>query len=914
MEIETEVVVQRTLFDYAALSVENSVIVQQRTSEIKSLVKRVASDIVEIGGKLADVRARLKDGKGGKFKDWLETEFPEWSQRTAYNYLTVWEKFGSADFAVDGIAPSALYLLSAPSTPEASREMAKQLVQSGYKVSHSVAEELVRQTKPKKLKQAELIEELDDLDRGEDEPPPIEVYIERSELDGMDRINACQKIGEGKPVEFYDYEGEPVIITGSVSSGAEGMISVEGWRIVPENDAKGVTPPERGEFETQSYIGTPVNVGTKKRPDWWVIVGPQYEFKRKPREEAQKSWALGIGQSAAPVVNSLPTPGSAQKRSAPEMASAEFFPRPEGWFDTEIEIRIRLLPGDGAKMRKIRYEVRADESNDGEPFTSEDYDEEMLLRLLPDGAYKLVERVAEAFVPGSALTKDPKELRREALARYRSVPVETVVLEDEEDYQAKWLAGLSKEEREKYDSAPCRCGHARYIHDGDDCAGKCTALNCGKTSPVEGCSSYHCPICNTKGGHQANCTHYILGEGTPVQSEELKGTAWAEEEKPGPMELPQAEINRIAALNNCGRLGENKPLKLAYINGQPFLVTGAMGSGDAKNYQRVWAWVVKPLSDVGDENARDYQDAYREYSDRLQRSIKDRAVTYQPLSYQNVKIKVGTEKKFAWWVMCGPEVTFTSEDDIEAEPEDVNPPQLFVPKLEEALEHALLHHVQNAAKRWKLLQKNGATDAELLARVADEFEGDGGSTANGGWKVKGGKSPQFTWKRDGSTLKGKRLLAKVREVLQIGPPKPAETATVEVDDFTATRCEECKRIDGAHADTCSQRSNALTFEDYLAYARFTWPKSAELHAREWEVSREKDGEVAAWKLYWEELKGKGVNLSSDLCLCGHLKAKHDKHVGCLTLLDSGQSCQCVTFVASAKSEEPRRAKKGKAAK
>jgi ParB/RepB/Spo0J family partition protein len=107
--------------------------------------------------------------------------------------------------------------------------------------------------------------------------------------------------------------------------------------------------------------------------------------------------------------------------------------------------------------------------------------------------------------------------------------------------------------------------------------------------------------------------------------------------------------------------------------------------------------------------------------------------------------------------------------------DEVDLPQSDEPTLEDALEHALTSHVEGAATRWLRLQRNGATDAELLARIADEFQGCGGSSQNGGWRVKGGKSPEFTWFDDGplhkaQKLKGKRLLAKVREVLEIGAP------------------------------------------------------------------------------------------------------------------------------------------------
>jgi hypothetical protein len=123
-----------------------------------------------------------------------------------------------------------------------------------------------------------------------------------------------------------------------------------------------------------------------------------------------------------------------------------------------------------------------------------------------------------------------------------------------------------------------------------------------------------------------------------------------------------------------------------------------------------------------------------------------------------------------------------------------------------ALHHAL-HHIEDAAERWKSLQENGATDNELMVAVAREFAVSGGSTRHGGWNVRGGKNPHFAWETEFGvkTLRGKRLLAKVREVMEIGAPGQVLNATAEEDDFTAPRCYECGRIDGAHSDTCSQR-------------------------------------------------------------------------------------------------------------
>lgn len=412
------------------------------------------------------------------------------------------------------------------------------------------------------------------------------------------------------------------------------------------------------------------------------------------------------------------------------------------------------------------------------------------------------------------------------------------------------------------------------------------------------------------------------------------------------------------------------------------------------------------------------------------------------------------------------------DDEIEAEADDVSPPQLFVPKLEEALEHALLHHVQNAAKRWEPLQKNGATDAELTARISEEFSGEGGSSANGGWKVKGGKSPQFTWKSDGSTLKGKRMLAKVREVMGIGAhgqsndpnadhsavypndeieaadeddggtPFPTEYPQAEIermaescavweidnekpvkicyildqphvitgrepstdaeswasvsawqvlplenvgeasartikeanaeyekqfdepesdykplsykgvkincgskkkpdwwvivgseqrftvdysadypddeieaavnsdgaiaDDFTASRCDECGRIDGGHTKECSKNPARLTPDNYLAYAQAHYKTNHQSHARKMSVTGLMDDEIRAWK---QQQAGNGVATiptegSPDpriLCWCKHKYADHRNGTFC-----KKKTCGCNSFSWAGEPEQEKK--------
>ena len=110
---------QTTFFDYGELDTETRIVVQQRTSEIKALMKRAASDIIEIGQKLIEVRGKLADIRYGLFDGWIKSEF-DWTQRTAYRFIRVADVFGTCD-NLSQVAPSALYLLAAPSTPESAR-------------------------------------------------------------------------------------------------------------------------------------------------------------------------------------------------------------------------------------------------------------------------------------------------------------------------------------------------------------------------------------------------------------------------------------------------------------------------------------------------------------------------------------------------------------------------------------------------------------------------------------------------------------------------------------------------------------------------------------------------------------------------------------------------------------------------
>jgi Protein of unknown function (DUF3102) len=101
---------------YQSLDPERSSLIQHKTKEIQTRVRRAKQDILDIGRLLVEVRSVLEHGQ---FETWLVQEIA-WSPRTAYNFIYVYERFGKvANFAKMDVDISAAYLLAAPKTPQA---------------------------------------------------------------------------------------------------------------------------------------------------------------------------------------------------------------------------------------------------------------------------------------------------------------------------------------------------------------------------------------------------------------------------------------------------------------------------------------------------------------------------------------------------------------------------------------------------------------------------------------------------------------------------------------------------------------------------------------------------------------------------------------------------------------------------
>jgi hypothetical protein len=126
-------------FDYGKLNTEIRMVVQQRTNEIRNLIRNTSQDIIEIGERLIDVKAQLKHGN---FRNWLKAEF-DWSIKTASRFMQVAEKFKCVTLTHLDISASALYLLASPSTPEEARTEVLKRANQGENITYSKAKVII---------------------------------------------------------------------------------------------------------------------------------------------------------------------------------------------------------------------------------------------------------------------------------------------------------------------------------------------------------------------------------------------------------------------------------------------------------------------------------------------------------------------------------------------------------------------------------------------------------------------------------------------------------------------------------------------------------------------------------------------------------------------------------------------------
>ena len=164
-------------FDYSVLDSEARSVVLERTTEIKSLMRRTVQDIFEIGQKLLEVKVQLGHGH---FGNWLGAEF-DWDERSARRFMSVAVAFKSDNLSDLSIAPSALYLLAAPSTPPTARTEALARARAGDFITYAKAKTLVSQLKTSTVPQPTKTKSSPTVDKPEVSPTEA---VETQTIDG----------------------------------------------------------------------------------------------------------------------------------------------------------------------------------------------------------------------------------------------------------------------------------------------------------------------------------------------------------------------------------------------------------------------------------------------------------------------------------------------------------------------------------------------------------------------------------------------------------------------------------------------------------------------------------------------------------------------------------------------------------
>jgi len=141
-ELLDQLPTQQTLnFEYGMLEAETQRVVQQRTNEIKTLMRRNSQDIIDIGQKLIEVKQHLGHGS---FRNWLKFEF-NWSVSAATKFMQVAEQFKCVNFTHFNITASTLYLIAAPSTPKEARIEVLERASNGDNIGYTKAKAIVCQ-------------------------------------------------------------------------------------------------------------------------------------------------------------------------------------------------------------------------------------------------------------------------------------------------------------------------------------------------------------------------------------------------------------------------------------------------------------------------------------------------------------------------------------------------------------------------------------------------------------------------------------------------------------------------------------------------------------------------------------------------------------------------------------------------
>lgn len=137
----------RSEFDYSSLSKELRGKLVSLANCIRKHTEHQVQHTLSKGRELLEAIDLLAKARCEYvFKDWVENTC-HISVRTAYNYISAYERFGDYESLAHNFTLEGLYLLAAESTPEESVQTAINLAEKGEKITRGRACELIRRHK-----------------------------------------------------------------------------------------------------------------------------------------------------------------------------------------------------------------------------------------------------------------------------------------------------------------------------------------------------------------------------------------------------------------------------------------------------------------------------------------------------------------------------------------------------------------------------------------------------------------------------------------------------------------------------------------------------------------------------------------------------------------------------------------------
>ena len=133
-------------FNYDVLEAKVAERVRSSAETIRQKMRNTLDNAINIGRELLAVKEALEHEQ---FGPWLKAEFG-WSERMARNFMSVVEKFKSANFADLPIQPSAAYLLAAPAVPDEARQVAVEKAEAGEEIITKGARQVVATARKEK--------------------------------------------------------------------------------------------------------------------------------------------------------------------------------------------------------------------------------------------------------------------------------------------------------------------------------------------------------------------------------------------------------------------------------------------------------------------------------------------------------------------------------------------------------------------------------------------------------------------------------------------------------------------------------------------------------------------------------------------------------------------------------------------